>query len=64
MEIEIYLPCDPEWFCDALLVLFAALFLMGLIGFAFIVRNEYLKIQRSSQVRKRRKTPLQQRKKQ
>lgn len=64
MEIEIYLPCDPEWFCDTLLALFAALFLMGLIGFAFIVRNEYLKIQRASRVRKRRKTPLKQREKQ
>ena len=63
MEFEIYMPCEPKWLCDTLLVLFALLFLIGLVGFIFIVRNEYLKIQRASRVKKRRNTPLQQRNK-
>ncbi|NOI27914.1 MULTISPECIES: hypothetical protein [Vibrio] len=63
MEIEIYMPCEPEWVCDSLLLLFALLFVSGLIGFIYIVYREYVKIQRASRVRGRRKVPHSQRKK-
>ncbi|MFN3014408.1 hypothetical protein ACK1CN_00585 [Vibrio coralliilyticus] len=63
MEIEIYMPCEPEWVCDSLLLLFALLFVSGLIGFIYIVYREYVKIQRASRVRERRKLPHSQRKK-
>ncbi|NRF28222.1 hypothetical protein [Vibrio coralliilyticus] len=63
MEIEIYMPCEPEWVCDSLLILFALLFVSGLIGFIYIVYREYVKIQRASRVRERRKLPQSQRKK-
>ncbi|MYM58422.1 hypothetical protein GTG28_04230 [Vibrio sp. OCN044] len=63
MEFEIYMPCEPKWLCDTLLALFALLFLIGLVSFVFVVRNEYRKIQRASRVKKRRNTPLQQRNK-
>ncbi|PAU37986.1 hypothetical protein CKF94_13330 [Vibrio coralliilyticus] len=63
MEIEIYMPCEPEWVCDSLLILFALLFVSGLIGFIYIVYREYVKIQRASRVRERRKLPHSQRKK-
>ena len=33
MDVEIYMPCEPEWFCDGLLILFAFLFIVGLLGF-------------------------------
>ncbi|AIU66963.1 hypothetical protein TW78_00265 [Vibrio coralliilyticus] len=63
MEIEIYMPCEPEWVCDSLLLLFALLFVSGLFGFIYIVYREYVKIQRASRVRERRKLPHSQRKK-
>ncbi|MCG9679072.1 hypothetical protein [Vibrio sp. Isolate24] len=63
MDIEIYMPCEPEWFCDGLLILFAFLFIVGLLGFVFIVYREYLKIQRASRIKRRRSTPLSHRKK-
>ncbi|MDA0118733.1 hypothetical protein OH455_11695 [Vibrio sp. T11.5] len=63
MEFEIYMPCEPDWLCDSLLVFFALLFASGLLGFIYIVYKEYLKIQRASRVRHRRKIPLSQRKK-
>ncbi|AIW18710.1 hypothetical protein F0267_17385 [Vibrio coralliilyticus] len=63
MEIEIYMPCEPEWVCDSLLLLFALLFVSGLLGFIYIVYREYVKIQRASRVRERRKLPHSQRKK-
>ncbi|KFI12408.1 hypothetical protein F0223_19150 [Vibrio coralliilyticus] len=63
MEIEIYMPCEPEWVCDSLLILFALLFVSGLIGFIYIVYREYVKIQRASRVRERRKLLHSQRKK-
>lgn len=63
MEIEIYMPCEPEWVCDSLLLLFALLFVSGLVGFIYIVYREYVKIQRASRVRERRKLPHSQRKK-
>ncbi|AXN30321.1 hypothetical protein [Vibrio coralliilyticus] len=63
MEIEIYMPCEPEWVCDSLLLLFALLFVSGLIGFIYIVYREYVKIQRALRVRDRRKLPHSQRKK-
>ncbi|NOI58831.1 hypothetical protein [Vibrio coralliilyticus] len=63
MEIEIYMPCEPEWVCDSLLILFALLFVSGLIGFIYIVYREYVKIQRASRVRERHKLPHSQRKK-
>ncbi|MGY3687264.1 hypothetical protein ACXAAV_11375 [Vibrio coralliilyticus] len=63
MEIEIYMPCEPEWVCDSLLLLFALLFVSGLIGFIYIVYREYVKIQRASRVREHRKLPHSQRKK-
>ncbi|EGA70458.1 hypothetical protein VISI1226_00295 [Vibrio sinaloensis DSM 21326] len=62
MEFEIYMPCEPEWICTSFLWLFAMLFLLGLIGFILILYREYQKIQRASRVRKRRKTPLRNRK--
>lgn len=46
MEVEIYMPCEPGWVCEGLLYLFVLLAVIGLIGFAFIVFKEYLKIKK------------------
>ncbi|MEF1290723.1 hypothetical protein QTO00_12905 [Vibrio sp. M260118] len=54
MEFEIYMPCEPAWICDSFLFLFAALFIIGLIGFVYILYKEYQKIQRASRVKHRR----------
>ncbi|NVD06579.1 hypothetical protein FCU94_06600 [Vibrio sp. JPW-9-11-11] len=56
MEFEIYMPCEPVWLCDSFLWLFAVLLLLGLGGFISILFREYKKIQRASNVRRRRKT--------
>ncbi|KJY83385.1 hypothetical protein TW81_10375 [Vibrio galatheae] len=62
MEFEIYMPCEPVWLCDSFLMLFAVLFVLGLLGFIYILYKEYLKIQRANRVRQRRKVPHSQRK--
>lgn len=44
MEFEIYMPCEPKWVCDGLLMLFALLGLLGLGLFVYILFKEYQKI--------------------
>ncbi|MDP2574620.1 hypothetical protein Q8W40_20675 [Vibrio penaeicida] len=48
MPIEIYLPCDPEWLCQTILTVFGIVFVIGLIRFAFILKNEYSSMQNTS----------------
>lgn len=55
MEFEIYMPCEPIWICESFLILFAVLFVLGIAAFIYILYKEYLKIQRVSRVRMRRK---------
>ncbi len=40
-DIEIYLPCDPDWFCDGLLNVFIILFIIGVILFVVLILREY-----------------------
>mgnify|MGYP000403505635 CR=1 FL=1 len=44
MDIEIYMPCNPVWFCETLEVLFAILFLVGALFFIRIVWKEHQRI--------------------
>lgn len=44
MDIEIYMPCNPVWFCETLEVLFAVLFLVGALFFIRIVWREHQRI--------------------
>lgn len=56
MDFEIYMPCQPEWFCTSFLWLFSVLLLIGLAGFIRILYKEHQKILRASRVRRRRRT--------
>ncbi|MGB1321569.1 MAG: hypothetical protein ACPG5L_11615 [Vibrio gallaecicus] len=44
MDIEIYMPCNPVWFCETLEVLFAVLFFVGALFFIRIVWKEHQRI--------------------
>jgi hypothetical protein len=52
MEFEIYMPCEPKWICDSFLVLFGVLFLLGLIGFVYVLYREHRKIKSGSKPRR------------
>ncbi|MFM2589825.1 hypothetical protein [Vibrio sp. TBV020] len=54
MEFEIYMPCEPDWICDSLLVLFAALLVLGLLGFSYILYKEYRRLHRITKRKQRR----------
>ncbi|SON48507.1 conserved protein of unknown function [Vibrio tapetis subsp. tapetis] len=43
-DIEIYLPCDPDWFCDGLLTVFMAIFGVALTIFIVMLFREYKKL--------------------
>ncbi len=55
MEFEIYMPCQPEWFCTSFLWLFAGLLLIGLAAFVRILIAEYRNIHRAAKVKRRRR---------
>ncbi|WP_198599374.1 hypothetical protein [Vibrio sp. 10N.261.55.A7] len=56
MDIEIYMPCNPDWFCNGLLWVFLLLGVVGALLFVKIVINEYRKIQsRDKQNKNKRK---------
>jgi len=44
MEIEIYLPCRPEFVCDILQLLYSIGFVLGIVAFIWIVYKEYKEI--------------------
>ncbi|MGF1740602.1 hypothetical protein L4C34_05905 [Vibrio profundum] len=39
MQIEIYMPCEPQWFCEILLVCFS---IAAIVGIAMLIRIVYL----------------------
>ncbi len=56
MDFELYMPCQPAWFCTSFSWLFAGLLLIGLVAFIRILYLEYRKLHRAKQVRRRRQT--------
>ncbi|MDN3610141.1 hypothetical protein QWZ16_10555 [Vibrio ostreicida] len=57
MDIEIYMPCEPQWFCDALLAIFSGLFFLSILVFSILVYKEYRKINRVTPRRRRKVDP-------
>ncbi len=53
MEIEIYMPCNPAWFCEALLWVFLFSGVLGALLFIRILIKEYRKIQSTQDKSKR-----------
>ncbi|EPJ1367283.1 hypothetical protein ACTEZJ_001157 [Vibrio fluvialis] len=56
MDFEIYTPCQPDWLCVPFLSVFSVILLIGLVLFIRILYREYQKIQRSTKVRRLRRT--------
>lgn len=50
--IEIYMPCEPHWFCEILLVCFSILAIAGIAMFIRIVYLEYKKLYHKNKGRK------------
>lgn len=51
MDIDFYLPCQPEWLCVPFMTVFGLLLLAGLIKFIRIAYREYKKIERAKAVK-------------
>ncbi|QXO18888.1 MULTISPECIES: hypothetical protein [Vibrio] len=62
MEFEFYSPCQPDWLCVPSLSILSVLFLIGLGLFIRILYREYKKINRSTKVRRLRRTHYRDRK--
>ncbi len=56
MNIEIYLPCEPQWLCDFLLDLFALLFVAGVFMFIIILYREFQRSHTKHLTRKKKRT--------
>jgi len=56
MDIEIYLPCEPDVICEGLEVIFASLFVVGILGFIVILYRENKRMNKPLVKRKRPKS--------
>ncbi|MDG3088031.1 hypothetical protein P7F88_18890 [Vibrio hannami] len=48
MEIEIYMPCRPEWICDIILVVVTILFCAGIVAFVWVIWKEHQQINKKN----------------
>jgi hypothetical protein len=55
MDIELYMPCQPDWLCQPFLSIFSVLLLIGLLFFVRIIYREYKNIQRTQELLRRRR---------
>lgn len=52
MEIEIYLPCRPDIVCEGLELIFATLFVIGILVFIVVLYREHKQINKPLSKRK------------
>ncbi|EKO3723093.1 hypothetical protein P0F27_000196 [Vibrio metschnikovii] len=62
MDIDFYMPCQPEWLCVPFMTVFGLLLLAGLVKFIRIAYREYKKIERAKAVKKQRRVNYRERK--
>ncbi|MGF1697973.1 hypothetical protein L4C54_20120 [Vibrio lamellibrachiae] len=44
MDIEIYMPCNPDWLCDGLLYSFGLIGIVGFLIFVGVLYREHRRI--------------------
>ncbi|RQW61045.1 hypothetical protein EES38_21420 [Vibrio viridaestus] len=54
MDFEIYLPCEPDWICEPLLIFFGLIFAAMLLILIVLIIKEHRKIKAHSLIVKRR----------
>lgn len=52
MEIEIYMPCNPDWLCNTIGAIYIIGAIVGAIAFILLLRREYKNLTKSKPLRK------------